>query len=240
MRTLEMRNVSKHYGSGEATVHALEGIDLSVEKGSLVAVMGPSGSGKSSLLTIAGTLEDPSSGDVVIDGQSVISMSRNDKARLRRRRIGFVFQDYNLLPGLTALENVALPLELDGMSQRRAEQSAAEALETLGVADRSHHYPDQMSGGERQRASIARSIIGERSLVLADEPSGALDSENGEAVVRLIRAACHQGVAAVMVTHDAKLASWADTEIFLRDGRLVDRTTGIATPEEVVAEAKNS
>ena len=210
MSLLELRQVSKSYGEGETAVLALEDINLSVDEGHLVAVMGPSGSGKSTLLTIAGSLEEPTIGEVVIEGASLSRMSRNDKARLRRRTIGYVFQDFNLLAGLTALENVSLPLA--GMA----------VLEGLGLADRARHFPDQLSGGERQRVSIARALVGERHLLLADEPSGALDSTNGEAVMQLIADACRRGVAAVVVTHDAHLASWADRIVFLRDGRIVD------------------
>jgi putative ABC transport system ATP-binding protein len=222
MSLLELRQISKSYGEGETAVLALDEIDLSVDEGHLVAVMGPSGSGKSTLLTIAGTLEAPTSGEVRIAGASLANLSRNDKARLRRRTIGYVFQDFNLLPGLTAVENVALPLELDGVSARKAHQAGLAALERLGLADRARHYPDQLSGGERQRVAIARSVVGERKLLLADEPSGALDSTNGEAVMRMIVDACKRGVAAVVVTHDAQLASWADRVIFIRDGRAVD------------------
>jgi putative ABC transport system ATP-binding protein len=222
MSLLELSKVSKLYGEGETSVRALEEIDLVVDEGQLVAVMGPSGSGKSTLLTIAGSLEEPTSGDVVIAGRSLQTMSRNDRARLRRRTIGYVFQDFNLLPGLTAAENVALPLELDGVSGRAARQAGLDALERLGLGGRADHYPDQLSGGERQRVAIARSVVGERKLLLADEPSGALDSANGEAVMRMILDACKRGVAAVVVTHDAHLASWADRVVFLRDGRSVD------------------
>src|SRR5271155_6244860 len=223
MSVLEMRHVSRTYGQGAAEVHALNDVDLSVEAGSMGAVMGPSGSGKSTLLTIAGTLEEPTSGEVLIGGAQVTEMSRNAKAQLRRRYIGYVFQDFNLLPGLTAAENVALPLELDGISARKARLAGLAALEQLGLADRAGHYPDQLSGGERQRVAIARSVVGERKLLLADEPSGALDSANGEAVMRMIVEACKRGVAAVVVTHDAHLASWADRVVFLRDGRAVDQ-----------------
>ena len=198
--------------------------------------MGPSGSGKSTLLTIAGSLEEPTSGEVVIDGGALSSMSRNDKARLRRRTVGYVFQDFNLLAGLTAAENVSLPLELDGVSAKKAHLAGIAALEELGLADRASHYPDELSGGERQRVAIARAIVGERSLLLADEPSGALDSTNGEAVMRMILAACHRGVAAMVVTHDAQLASWADRVVFIRDGRIVDQTVPPPTPEALVAE----
>jgi putative ABC transport system ATP-binding protein len=224
MRVLELRNVSKSYGEGATMVHAIEHLDLAVDAGHLVAVMGPSGSGKSTLLTIAGSLEDPTEGEVLISGAPLSGMSRNDKARLRRRTIGFVFQDFNLLAGLTAVENVALPLELDGIPAKRARAAGMAALDELGLVERATHFPDQLSGGERQRVSIARAVVGERHLLLADEPSGALDSTNGEAVMRLILAACKRGVAAVMVTHDAHLASWADRVIFLRDGHVVDET----------------
>ncbi|HXA34447.1 MAG TPA: ABC transporter ATP-binding protein [Acidimicrobiales bacterium] len=223
MSLLELQQISKSYGEGEAAVQALDEIDLSIDQGHLVAVMGPSGSGKSTLLTIAGSLEAPTSGEVLIAGAALSSLSRNDKARLRRRTIGYVFQDFNLLPGLTAAENVALPLELDGVSARKAHQAGLGALEQLGMADRAGHYPDQLSGGERQRVAIARAVVGERKLLLADEPSGALDSTNSEIVMRMILDACKRGVAAVVVTHDAHLASWADRVIFIRDGRAVDQ-----------------
>jgi putative ABC transport system ATP-binding protein len=225
MSLLELHNISKSFGEGATTVRALDEIDLVVDEGDLVAVMGPSGSGKSTLLTIAGSLDEPTTGEVRIGGASLSNLSRNDKARLRRRTIGYVFQDFNLLPGLSAAENVALPLELDGAPARRARQAGLAALEQLGLADRSGHYPDQLSGGERQRVAIARAVVGERKLLLADEPSGALDSTNGEAVMQIILDACQRGVAAVVVTHDAHLATWAQRVIFMRDGRAVDPTT---------------
>ncbi len=235
MTTLELLAVSKVYGHGAGEVHALRDIDVCVEAGTLVAVMGPSGSGKSTLLTIAGSLEDPTSGEVRVDGQPVSTMSRNTKARLRRRSIGYVFQDYNLLAGLTAAENVALPLELDGQPARRASSAALAILDELGLADHAPRFPDELSGGERQRVAIARAIVGDRQLLLADEPSGALDSANGEAVMRVLLTACRRGVAAVVVTHDAQLASWADRVIFLRDGRIVDQTRPPAGPESLLA-----
>jgi putative ABC transport system ATP-binding protein len=218
MSVLELRSVSKVYGEGPAEVQALRDVNLSVDAGVLVAVMGPSGSGKSTLLTIAGSLEEPTSGQVLVEGAMLSAMSRNDKARLRRESVGYVFQDFNLLPGLTAAENVSLPLELDGLS-------GLKALDELGLGDRASRFPDQLSGGERQRVAIARAVVGDRRLLLADEPSGALDSVNGDAVMRLLLAACHRGVAAVVVTHDAQLASWADRVVFIRDGRIVDQTT---------------
>jgi putative ABC transport system ATP-binding protein len=235
MSLLELHDVSKSYGEGTAQVNALYEITLSVDQGAMVAVMGPSGSGKSTLLTIAGTLEEPTSGEVFVGEQPVRSMSRNAKARLRRRVIGYVFQDFNLLPGLTAVENVALPLELDGTSARKARVAALVSLDRLGLGERASHYPDQLSGGERQRVAIARTMVGERKLVLADEPSGALDSVNGEAVMRLLHDACKKaGMAAVVVTHDAQLASWADRVVFLRDGRVTDQTAPAKGPESLL------
>jgi putative ABC transport system ATP-binding protein len=238
MILLELRDISRSYGEGSATVNALQEVSLLVSQGEMVAVMGPSGSGKSTLLTIAGTLEEPSSGEVLIDGQPVSSMSRSAKARLRRRTIGYVFQDFNLLPGLTAAENVALPLELDGTSARKARVAVLKSLDLLGLGGRASHYPDQLSGGERQRVAIARAMVGERKLLLADEPSGALDSANGEAVMQLLHDACKKaGMAAVVVTHDAHLASWADSMMFLRDGRVTGQsapakgTEPLFTPE---------
>ncbi len=222
MSYLELRNVSKVYGSGATEVRALTDVDLSVERGALVAVMGPSGSGKSTLLTIAGSLEEPTSGDVLIDGTSLVGMARDAKARLRRRTVGYVFQEFNLLAGLTAVENVSLPLELDGVAMKTARVEGMAALDELGLSDRASRFPDELSGGERQRVAIARAVVGSRSLLLADEPSGALDSTNGEAVMRMILEACRHGVAAVVVTHDEKLASLADRVVHLRDGREVD------------------
>ena len=232
---LELRRVSKIYGSGPTEVHALSDVDLSVERGELVAVMGPSGSGKSTLLTIAGSLEEPSSGQVLVEGVDLAIVSRADRAMMRRRSIGYVFQEFNLLPGLTALENVTLPLELDGVRAKDARPTAVEAMEELDIGEHAGRYPDELSGGERQRVAIARAIVGERGLLLADEPTGALDSLNGEAVMRLLRAAAHRGVAGVVVTHEAQLASWADRVVFIRDGRVVDQTVTPPGPESLLA-----
>ena len=235
MSLLELREVSKSYGEGSAVVHALHEVSLSVDQGEMVAVMGPSGSGKSTLLTIAGTLEEPSLGEVLVGGQPVRTLSRGAKARLRRRTIGYVFQDFNLLPGLTAAENVSLPLELDGTSARKARVAALKSLDRLGLGARASHFPDQLSGGERQRVAIARAMVGERKLLLADEPSGALDTANAEAVMRLLHDACKKaGMAAVVVTHDAQLASWADRVMFLRDGRMTDQTAPAPGPESLL------
>jgi putative ABC transport system ATP-binding protein len=239
MMVLELQGVSKVYGEGPAEVRALFDVDLAVEPGALVAVMGPSGSGKSTLLTIAGSLEEPSAGEVMVGGARLSTMSRDERARLRRRSIGYVFQDFNLLAGLTAIENVTLPLELDGVAARTARVAAMEALERLDVADKAPRFPDDLSGGERQRVAIARAIVGDRYLLLADEPTGALDSINGEAVMRLLRAACRTGVAGVVVTHEAQLASWADRIVFLRDGRVVDQTAPLAGPESLLVPGRS-
>jgi len=239
MNVLELRKVSRVYGQGAAEVRALLDVDLAVAAGSMVAVMGPSGSGKSTLLTIAGSLEEPSRGEVWVCGQELSTMSRNAKARLRRRSIGYVFQDFNLLPGLTAAENVALPLELDGTPARKARVAALTSLNELGLADRAGHFPDQLSGGERQRAAIARAVVGQHQLLLADEPSGALDSASGETVMRMIHRACKRGLAAVVVTHDAQLASWADRVVFLRDGRVTDQTAPPAGPESLLSQGQS-
>jgi putative ABC transport system ATP-binding protein len=232
---LELREVSKVYGSGAARVRALDDIDLSVSRGELVAIMGPSGSGKSTLLLIAGSLEHATGGEVYIEGTGLSGMTGDELAGLRRRSIGYVFQDFNLLAGLTAVENVTLPLELDGIGVRAARAIGRRALEQLGLAERADRFPDELSGGERQRLAIARAVVGDRRLLLADEPTGALDTVNGEAVMRLVRGACQQGVAGVIVTHDAQMASWADRVVFLRDGRVVDQTTRPAGPESLLA-----
>lgn len=231
---LELRGVSRTYGDGPAAVRALVDVDLTVTAGELVAVMGPSGSGKSTLLSIAGSLEEPSTGEVFIEGTALSGLGRNERARLRRRHIGYVFQDFNLLAGLTAVENIAMPLELDGVKSRTARRAAGLALADLGLADRADSFPDELSGGQRQRVALARALVGDRRLLLADEPTGALDSRTGEEVMRLIRAACRSGAAAVLVTHDAQLAAWADRIVFVRDGRIVDTTAPLPGPESLL------
>ena len=231
---LELREVSKVYETGAAEVHALRQVSLSVDGGELVAVMGPSGSGKSTLLTISGALEEPTSGQVLVAGNDLSGFSANDQAKLRRRQIGYVFQDFNLLAGLTAVENVTLPLELDGAGVKAARPAAMKALQQLGVAERADRFPDELSGGERQRVAIARAIVGNRQILLADEPTGALDSVNGEAVMRLLLAVCRRGVAGVVVTHDAQFASCADRVVFLRDGRMIDQTRPPPGPESLL------
>jgi len=231
---LELREVSKVYGTGPAQVHALRRVNLSVRSGELVAIMGPSGSGKSSLLTIAGSLEEPTTGQVLVLGTDLTHLSPNDQARLRRRLIGYVFQDFNLLAGFTALENVTVPLELDGTSAKVARAAGMDALAELGLAERAHHFPDELSGGERQRVAIARAVVGDRRLLLADEPTGALDSVNAEAVMLLMLAICRRGIAGVVVTHDARMASHADRVVSLRDGQVVDQPQAGSDPSSLL------
>jgi putative ABC transport system ATP-binding protein len=221
---VHMRGVTRVHGQGAASVHALRGITLTVLPGELVAVMGPSGSGKSTLLTIAGGLDSPTAGEVAVEGQDLRSLGRRDLAALRRRSIGFVFQDFNLIPALTAAENVALPRELDGVRPKLARAQAVAALAEMDIAELADRFPDDLSGGQAQRVAIARALVGERRLVLADEPTGALDSETGESVLRLLRARVDAGAAGILVTHEARHAAWADRVVFLRDGRTVDET----------------
>jgi len=202
---LRMAEVSRVHGSDTTAVRALAGVSMEVHAGELVAVMGPSGSGKSTLLNLAGGLDAPTAGQVFIEGESIGALKGDGLARLRRRRVGFVFQDFNLIPSLTAIENVALPLELDGQRVRRA-----------------------------RRHAIARALVGDRKLVLADEPTGALDSHTGEEVLRVLRERCDAGAAGLLVTHEARHAAWADRVVFLRDGVVVDSTGSPATAETLL------
>ena len=221
---LRMTEVSRTHGEGATLVHALRTITFAAYAGELVAVMGPSGSGKSTLLTLAGGLDTPTAGTVSVEGTDLGALGHKDRARLRRSAIGYVFQDFNLIPALTAAENVALPRELDGVSARAAAALAREALAEVGIDDLADRYPDEMSGGQQQRVAIARAIVGDRRLILADEPTGALDTETGEEILRLLRARCDAGAAGVLVTHEARHAAWADRVVFLRDGVVVDET----------------
>ncbi|CAI9411355.1 ABC transporter ATP-binding protein [Nocardioides sp. T2.26MG-1] len=221
---LHLDAVTRIHGEGETAVRALREVSFAASAGELVAIMGPSGSGKSTLLTLAGGLDQPTSGTVSVEGVDLASLGNDGRARMRRTSIGYVFQDFNLIPALSAVENVALPLELDGVRGRNARARAREALEEVGIADLADRFPDHMSGGQQQRVAIARAVVGERRLILADEPTGALDTETGEDVLRLLRARCDAGAAGVLVTHEARHAAWADRVVFLRDGLVVDVT----------------
>ncbi|WP_426564443.1 ABC transporter ATP-binding protein [Angustibacter sp. McL0619] len=230
---LELRDVSRVHGAGDTAVHALREVSLTVRPGELVAVMGPSGSGKSTLLSLAGGLDTPTSGEVYVERQPLSQLKRGEIAALRRRSLGYVFQDLNLIPALTAVENVMLPLELDGVRSGQARRQAQAALDEVGVGDLADRFPDEMSGGQQQRTAIARALVGDRRLVLADEPTGALDSETGEAVLRVLRGRVDAGAAGLLVTHEARHAAWADRVVFLRDGVVVD-STGDAPEAEVL------
>jgi putative ABC transport system ATP-binding protein len=234
MSILELHDVHRVHGSGQTAVHALRGVTLTVNAGELLAVMGPSGSGKSTLLNLAGGLDRPTEGEVVVDGTVLGACSRVALAALRRRRIGYVFQDLNLLASLTAVENVALPLELDGIPVRRARRTALAALADVDLDGYGPRFPDELSGGQQQRVAIARALVGQRRLMLADEPTGALDSQTGEAVLRLLRSRVDAGAAGVLVTHEARHAAWADRVAFLRDGAIVDTSGPLDQPDALL------
>jgi putative ABC transport system ATP-binding protein len=235
MQILEARDLTKVYGTDDVRVEALRGVDLSVNKGEWVAIMGPSGSGKSTLLNIVGGIEIPSSGQVLLEGIDMATLNDDQRTIMRRQRIGFIFQSFNLLPTLTAEENVALPLVLDGIKPAEASQRAMEKLEQVGVAHRRHHVPSTMSGGEQQRVAIARALAIEPALLLADEPTGNLDSTTGAQVVRLMRQLVddrHQTI--VMVTHDPQLALNADRIVRVRDGLIESDEAVLAGDREAV------
>ena len=229
---LQLDSVTRVHGSGATEVVALRSVFFAAHPGELVAVMGPSGSGKSTLLTLAGGLDAPTGGTVSVEGRDLATLGTKGRARMRRVSIGYVFQDFNLIPALTAAENVALPRELDGEGAGAARKAARAALDEVGIGDLWNRFPDDMSGGQQQRVAIARAIVGERRLILADEPTGALDTETGEEILRLLRARCDAGAAGVLVTHEARHAAWADRVVFLRDGVIVDESG--ADPADVL------
>ena len=228
---VELDGAARSFGAGNTEVVALHPTNLTVGKGELVAVMGPSGSGKTTLLSLVGGLDRASSGRVLVEGVDVGRLDAKKLAILRRRTVGYVFQDLNLLAGLTARENVSLPLELDGRNLPEARAQAEASLAAVGLAALADRFPDDLSGGEQQRVAIARAMVGGRRILLADEPTGALDSMTGESVMRLLRAHCDAGGTAILVTHDAAHAAWADRVVFLRDGRVVDESRPPAGPD---------
>ncbi len=224
MAVLETNQVKKQYQMGEVTVRALKGVNLIVNKGEFVAIMGPSGSGKSTLLHLLGGLDEPSDGEITLAGQPLSKLNDNAITVVRRRKVGFIFQFYNLVPTLTAEENVALPLMIDGqnLAEPKHREKIDHVLALVGLADRKHHKPDQLSGGQQQRVAIARAFVNDPEIVLADEPTGNLDSKSGTAVLELLRRACVDlGATIVMVTHDPRAASYADRVVFLKDGEIV-------------------
>lgn len=217
---VSLNRVGKTHGSGAQRVDALVDVDLDLLPGELVAVTGRSGSGKTTLLNLAGALDEPTTGEVVVDGQNLATLSEADLARVRRVSVGFVFQQFNLLPSLTAAENVSLPLELEGIPPTEARGHAENSLAEMGLAGMEDRYPDELSGGEQQRVAMARGLVGPRSVLLADEPTGALDEATSESILRALRARCDAGAAALLVTHEPAYAAWADRVVRLRDGRV--------------------
>jgi putative ABC transport system ATP-binding protein len=221
MNVLEAVDVTKSFADGEVSVQAVRGINLQVKEGELLGIVGPSGSGKSTLLNLLGAIETPSTGKVLLEGTDMATLNDTQRTLLRRRRIGFIFQSFNLIPTLTALENVALPLELDGVSEAEAQKRASERLELVGLGQRMSHLPSMMSGGEQQRVAVARALAIEPALVLADEPTGNLDSVSSAQVMRLLRDLVSSGgQTVVLVTHDKDVAAQADRVVHVRDGRI--------------------
>ena len=223
---LEVRAIVKRFGAGLTEVRALTDVSLRVEPGELVAVMGPSGCGKSTLLHLAGALEAPDAGHVLVGGRDLSTLSATEQASLRRTDVGFVFQRLNLVPSLTAMENVMLPMELEGVPVREARERARAALVSVGIVEQLDRFPDDFSGGQQQRIAVARAVVGTRRLILADEPTGALDTMTGDAVIELMAGLpAATGAAVVLVTHEPRYAAWADRVIFMRDGRIVDEAS---------------
>jgi putative ABC transport system ATP-binding protein len=225
MKLVRTENLTKIYGSGDAAVTALDNVSMEVDSGEFVAIMGPSGCGKSTLLHLIGGLDRPTDGKVEIEGVSLSDMKDDELARLRRTRIGLVFQFYNLIPVLNAVENAGLPIALDGKKQSEAKKRASEWLSRFGLGDRLTSRPDQLSGGQQQRVAVARALAAEPALVLADEPTGNLDTRSADGIASLLRQVSKDfGRAVVMVTHDPRIAAYADRIVFLKDGRISDQT----------------
>ena len=227
---IEITDITKVYGMGDVAVHALRGVDLQVTCGEFVGIMGPSGSGKSTLMNILGCLDRPSGGTYVLDGEDVSRLKKSELAGVRNRKIGFVFQSYNLLPRLTAVKNVMLPLLYNAqnhLSDAECHRRAISALEAVGLGDRTHHRPNELSGGQQQRVAIARALVNEPAMILADEPTGNLDSKSSLEILNLLRELHQGGTTIVMVTHEPGIAEHAGRVIFLRDGRIVsDKLNG--------------
>lgn len=223
---IEARDLVKTYRLGESEVRALDGVSLRVERGEMVAIRGPSGSGKTTLMHVLGCLERPDGGAYILDGRDVSRLNKDQLAEIRNRRIGFVFQLFNLLPRMTALENVALPLQY--AARHDAKDRAAEALKKVGLGNRMEHEPQQLSGGQRQRVSIARALVTDPAIMLADEPTGALDSRSGEEILNLFKELNGHGNTVIIVTHDLGVARHCQREIYIRDGRLTDPPEAVA------------
>jgi putative ABC transport system ATP-binding protein len=232
MSIVETHKLTKVYGTGDTAVTALDSVNLHVEPGEFVAVMGPSGCGKSTLLHLIGGLDRPTSGQVILDGHKLAQLNDNALTELRRHKVGFVFQFYNLIPVLTAVENAALPLILDGVGSGEARARAKQWLERIGLQDRLTHRPDALSGGQQQRVAIARALVTEPALILADEPTGNLDSRAGDDIARLLRQISDEwGRAILMVTHDPRISAYANRIVLLKDGTIVDDTHISGAPQ---------
>lgn len=223
---VEMKDVCKDFTMGKSVAHILKNVSLNVENGEYLAIMGPSGSGKSTLMNILGFLDVPTSGEYLFDGQDMKNYGDNKLADVRNKDIGFIFQSFHLMPKLTALDNTALPLMYGGVSRQKRREMAAEALRTVGLEDRMDHRPDQLSGGQCQRVAIARAIVGEPKLVLADEPTGALDSENGKIVLDIFKKLHDSGSTIIMITHDQEVAGNAERIVYIKDGILTGGGAG--------------
>jgi putative ABC transport system ATP-binding protein len=229
MKVIQAENLTRTYHVGNSIVQALRGVNLEVEAGEFVAFMGTSGSGKSTMMHILGCLDTPTAGRYLLEGRDVSTLSNGERARVRNTRIGFIFQMFNLLSRLSALDNVALPL-LYGQEERNAKKRAAEALEWVGLAHRAHHRPNELSGGERQRIAIARALVASPALILADEPTGNLDSKTGTEIMRLLVELSAEGRTILLVTHDGKVASYAGRTLHMQDGEIVEgRIAHVAT-----------
>jgi len=227
---IELKQIRKVFLTDEIETHALDQINLSIAHGEFVAVAGPSGCGKSTLLSILGLLESPSDGEYTLNGQDVARLDAAERARIRNREVGFIFQSFNLIGDLTVAENIELPLSYRGMLASERKQRVSEALEKVGMTNRRNHYPSQLSGGQQQRVAVARALAGKPAILLADEPTGNLDSKNGEAVMQLLRSLHRDGATICMVTHDERFASQADRSLHLLDGRVVDAAPWSADP----------
>ncbi|HEY3676961.1 MAG TPA: ABC transporter ATP-binding protein [Candidatus Tumulicola sp.] len=221
---LELRAVSRNYRTDEVETRALHDIDLFIERGEYVSIEGPSGCGKSTLLSIIGLLDAPTTGTYVLNGRTVGELSAADRATIRNREIGFIFQNFNLIGDLTVEENIELPLTYRGVSKAERRRRASAVLDRVGLTNRAHHYPAQLSGGQQQRVAVARALAGDPSVLLADEPTGNLDSSHGEAVMRLLAELHRDGSTIVMVTHDKRFSNYADRKIGLLDGRIAETT----------------
>ncbi|MEM3112843.1 MAG: ABC transporter ATP-binding protein [Candidatus Pacearchaeota archaeon] len=228
-KLIELKNVSKHYKMGESIVKALDGINIIIEKKDFVAIIGPSGSGKSTGMNLTGSLDYATKGEVYLDGQNIENLSESELAQIRGQKIGFIFQSFNLIPNLTALENVALPMMFQGIEKKEREERAKKMMEIVGLGDRIYHYPNQLSGGQQQRLAIARALVNNPEIILADEPTGNLDTKTGEIVIEFLEKLNKDGKTIILVTHDINLAMrYAKTIYWLKDGRVEKLTKKIS------------